>query len=146
MKPPSIVVGDAKAGEAYFGAHARSCHSASGDLRGFAAKFTDDKMLQQTWLMPGSGGRGAAPATLNVPPTTVTVTLPSGENVEGVLDRIDDFVVSLTQTDGTHRSIPHERRHAEVEFTIRLKPHKDLLHIYTDTDIHNVTAYLATLK
>ena len=43
--------------------------------------LTDDKQLQQNWLMPGSGGRGAAPVKLNVPPTTVTVTLASGEKV-----------------------------------------------------------------
>src|SRR5262249_56403031 len=103
MKPPSIVVGDAKAGEAYFGRSCASCHSPTGDLRGYASRFTDEKVLQQTWMMPGSGGRGAAPPALNVPATTVTVTLPSGEKVEGVLDRIDDFVVSLTERDGTHR-------------------------------------------
>src|SRR5438552_5342017 len=96
MKPPSILVGDAKAGEAYFGRTCASCHSASGDLRGFASKFADDKQMQQNWLMPGSGGRGAAAVPLNVPPTTVTVTLTSGEKVEGVLDRLDHFVVSLT--------------------------------------------------
>ena len=50
--------------------------------------------LQQTWLMPGGGGRRwrrAAP--VNVPPTTVTVTLASGQKVEGRLVRIDDFIV-----------------------------------------------------
>src|SRR5204863_9395465 len=104
MKPPSILVGDAKAGAAYFGAKCASCHSVAGDLRGFAAKFTDDKLMQQNWLMPGTGGRGAAAAPLNVPPTTVTVTPAAGEKVDGVLDRLDDFVVSLTQADGTHRS------------------------------------------
>src|SRR5919201_4752433 len=50
QKPPSILVGDAKAGEAYFNAHCASCHSASGDLRGIAAKIPDERVLQQTWL------------------------------------------------------------------------------------------------
>ena len=146
MKPPSIVVGDAKAGEAFFARTCGSCHSASGDLRGYASRFTDEKVMQQTWMMPGSGGRGATPPKLNVPPTTVTVTLPSGEKVEGVLDRIDDFVVSLTQADGTHRSFRTNGDTPKVDIHDPLQPHKQLLTKFTDTDIHNVTAYLATLK
>jgi mono/diheme cytochrome c family protein len=146
MKPPSILVGDARAGAAYFGAKCGSCHSATGDLKGFAAKFGDDKQLQQNWLMPGSGGRGAAPVKLNVPPTTVTVTLPSGEKVEGVLDRIDDFVVSLTAKDGAHRSFRISGDTPKIDVHDPLQPHRDLLRVYSDKDIHDVTAYLATLK
>jgi cytochrome c oxidase cbb3-type subunit III len=146
MKPPSILVGDAPAGEAFFGRTCASCHSASGDLRGYASRFTDEKVLQQTWMMPGSGGRGAAPVKLNVPPTTVTVTLASGEKVEGVLDRLDDFVVSLTERDGTHRSFRTSGDTPKVEVHDPLQAHRQLLPKYSDADIHNVTAYLATLK
>jgi cytochrome c oxidase cbb3-type subunit III len=96
--------------------------------------------------MPGSGGRGATPPPLHVPPTTVTVTLPSGETVEGVLDRIDDFVVSLTERDGTHRSFRTSGDTPKVEVHDPLQPHRQLLAKYTDADIHNVTAFLATLK
>ena len=146
MVPPSIVVGDVRAGAAYFGAKCASCHSATGDLQGFAAKFTDPKMLQQTWLLPGSGGRGALPASVKVAPATVTVTLASGEKLEGELDRIDDFVVSLTQVDGAHRSFRIVGDTPKVDVHDPLQPHKDLLGLYTDADIHNVTAYLVTLK
>ena len=63
MKPPSIVVGDAKAGEAFFQSKCASCHSVSGDLRGLATRIPDPRLLQQTWLMPGTGGgRGARPS------------------------------------------------------------------------------------
>jgi len=146
MKPPSIIVGDAKAGEAFFARSCGSCHSPSGDLRGYASRFSDEKVMQQTWMMPGSGGRGATPPKLNVPPTTVTVTLPSGEKVEGVLYRVDDFVVSLTQSDGTHRSFRTNGDTPKVDIHDPLQPHRQLLTKLTDTDIHNVTAYLATLK
>ena len=61
QRPPSILVGDAKAGEAYFKATCASCHSVDGDLKGFAARFPDPKAMQQWWLIPG-GGRGG-PAT-----------------------------------------------------------------------------------
>jgi mono/diheme cytochrome c family protein len=146
MKPPSILVGDPTAGAAYFTSKCASCHSATGDLRTFASKFADERQLQQTWLMPGSGGRGAAAVRLNVPPTTVTVTLPSGERVEGVLDRLDDFVVSLTEKDGRHRSFRTSGDTPRVDVHDPLQPHKELLRTYADSDIHNVTAYLATLK
>jgi mono/diheme cytochrome c family protein len=144
-----IVVGDPKAGQAYFQSTCATCHSATDDLRGIASKIADPRMLQQTWLMPGSGvGRGStAPPPVTVKPATVTVTLPSGQRIEGTLSRLDDFVVSLTEADGTPRSFALDVPHAP-QFDVRdpLKPHKDLLKAYTDTDIHNVTAYLVTLK
>lgn len=145
MTPPSIVVGDAAAGAAFFNTTCASCHSTTGDLRGIGARFADPKLLQQSWLMPGSGGRRAA-ALVTVPPITVTVTLPSGERVEGELDRLDDFVVSLTQADGTHRSFRAEGGTPNVEVHDPLQPHTDLLRTYRDADIHNLTAYLVTLK
>ena len=77
---------------------------------------------------------------------TAVVTLPSGEKVEGKIDRIDDFVVSLTLADGTHRSFATEGNTPAVEIRDPLQMHKNLLRTYSDADIHNVTAYLVTLK
>jgi cytochrome c oxidase cbb3-type subunit 3 len=146
VKPASIVVGDAKAGEAFFGSKCASCHSATGDLKGFASRIADPRLLQQTWLLPGSGGGRGGPPAVQVKPTTVTVHLPSGETIEGRLDRIDDFVVALTTADGTRRSFATNGDTPKVEIHDPLQPHKDLLRVYSDTDIHNVTAYLVTLK
>ena len=146
LKPPNILVGDAKAGEMYFAAKCASCHAATGDLQGIASKIPDDRLLQQTWLMPGTGAGRGGPPPVQVPRPTVTVTLPSGEKVEGTIDRFDDFVVSLTQADGTHRSFRLEGDTPKIEIRDPLQPHRDLLRTYTDADIHNVTAYLATLK
>ena len=146
VKPISIVVGDAKAGATLFGAKCGSCHSATGDLRGLATKITDPRLLQQTWLLPGSGAGRGGPPPVQVKPTTVTVTLPSGEKIEGRLDRVDDFVVSLTTADGTRRTFNTNGDTPRVEIHDPLQPHKDLLRTYSDTDIHNVTAYLVTLK
>jgi cytochrome c oxidase cbb3-type subunit III len=149
-RPATIVVGDAKAGEAYFQAKCAACHSSSGDLTGLASRFPDARNLQQRWLMPSGGGRGGGPPAT---PTTVTVTLPSGQQVEGRLGRVDDFVVTLTEADGTPRSFRRDPSAAgpnndtpKVEIHDPLRPHKDLLRVYTDKDIHDVTAYLVTLK
>jgi cytochrome c oxidase cbb3-type subunit 3 len=145
LKPASIIVGDAKAGEAFFNAKCAACHSRTGDLRGIATKIRDERMLQQTWLMPGSGGRGGPPAGTRKP-VTVTVTLPSGEKIDGTLDRLDDFVVALTMADGTRRSFRTSGDTPKVDVHDPLQPHRDLLRTYADTDIHNVTAFLVTLK
>jgi YD repeat-containing protein len=149
VTPPSILVGDATAGEATFKAKCGSCHSVTGDLKAFGAKFADPKQLQQMWLMPagGRGGRGGGAApVLNVPPTTVTVTLASGQKVEGRLNRIDDFVVSVTEADGTTRSFRRDGDSPKVEIHDPLQPHKELLATYRDKEIHDITAYLVTVK
>lgn len=146
FKPPSIIVGDAKAGEAFFNGKCAACHSATGDLRGIAAKIADPRLLQQTWLLPGSGAGRGGPPPVQVKPTTVTVTLPSGEKIDGKLDRIDDFMVALTTADGARRSFRTMGDTPKVEIRDPLQPHKDLLRTYSDADIHNVTAFLVTLK
>ena len=148
MVPPSILVGDAKAGEAYFRTTCASCHSTTGDLKGVAAKISDPKLLQDTWIMPGGGGgfRPRGGPALNVPPTTVSVTTMSGEMVNGVLARIDDFIVVVTLADGTERSFRRDGENPRVEVHDPLQPHRELLSRYTDQDIHNLTSYLVTLK
>ena len=141
-RPATIVVGDAKAGAAYFQSKCSACHSVSGDLKGIGARITDARTLQQRWLMPTGGGRGGGQAA----PATVTVTLASGEKVEGRLGRIDDFIVTLTEADGTARTFRRDGNSPKVELHDPLQPHKQLLRVYTDKDIHDVTAYMVTLK
>jgi mono/diheme cytochrome c family protein len=140
-KPQSIVVGNAAAGQTAFQARCAACHSVTGDLKGLGARFTDAKDLQQAWLMPssGRGGRGAAP-------TTAAITLPSGQKVEGRLVRIDDFVVTVALADGSERTFTRNDGSPGVETHDPLQPHRDLLPKYTDDEIHDVTAYLTTLK
>ena len=148
MRPATIVVGNAKAGETYFKAKCSTCHSATGDLKGIATQISDPTTLQQTWLMPlVTGPRAGAPVEgIKVPPMTVTVTLAAGEKLEGRLGRVDDFLVSVIQADGPSRTIRRDGNTPKVEIHDPLKPHKDLLPIYTDTEIHTVTAYLVTLQ
>ncbi len=147
MTPTTIVTGDAKLGAAYFEKTCSGCHSVGGtpkgDLQGIAARIADPKMLQQTWLMPGSGGRGGAAS--RVSPTTVTVTQ-GGKVYDGRLGRIDDFFVSLFEADGGQRSFTRDGDNPKVEIHDPLAGHRKLLPAYTDDDIHNLTAYLVTVK
>ena len=139
------LTGDAKKGEAYFNGAGgcAKCHSGSGDLKGIGGKF-DAHDLQGRWLMPrgGRGGRGAAAKA----PITATVTLPDGKKVEGVLERYDDFTISLKDAAGEYHSYSRNNGLPKVEVKDPAKAHTDLLRKYTDEDIHNVTAYLASLK
>jgi cytochrome c oxidase cbb3-type subunit III len=143
----SILVGDARKGEAYVAQTCAKCHTAAA-LRTFANRLDDPKTLQQMWLMPGSGGRGFGPNTAPIPapPITGSVTMPSGERVEGRVEQVDDFTVTLLLANGQRRTIKTFGTANRLEIRDPLQPHKEMLPIYTDSDIHNVTAYLASLR
>ena len=146
QRPASIVVGNAGAGAAAFTTKCASCHSATGDLQGLATRVTDPRTLQQGWLMPGSTvGRGGGPAPAKSRPPTVTVTLPSGQKFDGELERVDDFVVALKTTNGTRRAF-RIGDGTRVDVKDPLVAHRELLPTYSDAEIHNITAYLVTLK
>jgi hypothetical protein len=147
--PPSILVGNAKAGEKVFHEMCASCHAVSGDLKDIGAKFKDPKQLQNAWIMPAASGRGrvgAAEGTLELKPVTVTVALAGGKTVEGNLVRIDDFVVTLIDAEGYTRSFRRDGDVPKVELHNPLEAHLKLLPRYSDEDIHDLTAYLVTLK
>src|SRR6266480_2645488 len=146
-----ILVGNPKEGEAYFNGagHCTQCHSVTGDLAGIGAR-QDPKTIQNL-VVSGGGGRrfgrrsaGAAPAKR--PATSVTVTLPSGQAIAGDLDHISAFVVALREPDGTYRSFARHDSIPKVAVTNPLQWHIDMLPQWRDSDIHNLTAYLLTLK
>jgi cytochrome c oxidase cbb3-type subunit 3 len=142
----NIVVGNAAAGQKYFAANCASCHSATGDLQGLASRYAQPMALQNAWVA-GGGGRGGPGGAPGAPrPVTVAVTLANGQRVEGRLERIDDFALTLTQADGTQRTFRRTGNVPQVQITDPLAGHKQLLPKYTDNDIHDVTAYLVTLK
>ena len=147
-----VLVGDAAAGERFFASRCAGCHSVTGDLKGIGDRNLGPAQLQNLWVAGGRGGRGGRGADPTPPPmttrreATVVVTLPTGQKYEGRLERIDDFMVSLTQADGTPRTIRRNGDVPKVEVRDPLEAHRDLLPVYTDKDIHDVTAYLVTLK
>lgn len=142
----NILVGDANAGKAYFAAKCSSCHSATGDLQGIASRISEPVQLQNAWVS-GSGGRGGrGGGGANRREMRVTVTAPNGQKVEGRLDRLDDFIVTLTPADGVQRSFTRSGDVPKIDINDPLAGHKQLLPVYTDKDIHDVTAYLVTLK
>jgi mono/diheme cytochrome c family protein len=140
----NIVTGNAKAGEAFFNGAGKcnTCHSAAGDLKGIGAKY-DPVNLQSRFLMPG-GARGNSKRATS--PIVVTVTTAPGKTVKGTLERIDDFNVALTDAEGNYHSFVRSGNVPKVELRDPLQAHYDTLPKYTDADIHNLTAFLVTLK
>jgi len=141
----NVLVGDAAAGEVYFKAKCGTCHSAAGDLRGIGSRLGDPTALQNYWISAGGGlGRGGRGGRGR--PVPVTVTSSPGQKVEGTLVRLDDFYVVVELADGTQRTFRRDGERPVVDVRDPLEPHRQLLPTYTDKDIHNVTAYLVTLK
>jgi len=134
-----ILVGDATAGQTYFTNRCASCHSPTGDLQGIGTRIPRPQELQNTWVR--GGVRNAERQAV-----TVTVTQPSGERVTGTLERLNDFLVVLTEADGRHRSFRRRGDTPRVEVDDPMTAHREMLPLYGDTDIHNVTAYLVTLQ
>lgn len=146
QRPQTIVVGNATAGEALFMTKCASCHSTGGDLQGLATRIADPRTLQQSWLMPGSTvGRGGGPMPARARPPRVVVTLPNGQTFEGELERADDFVVALRAADGSRRAF-RITNGTTVDVKDPLVAHRELLPTYSDAEIHNLTAFLVTLK
>jgi hypothetical protein len=138
-------VGDPKAGAAYFNAKCRGCHSAAGDFAGIGSKY-DPPTLQSKFLFPRTVGFGRRNAgTTPSKPVTVTVTPAPGETVEGVLLHLDDFNVALRDSQGAYRSF-------KVTPSLKVVKHDPyaahiaLLDEYTDKNMHDIVAYLESLK
>src|SRR5436190_2906752 len=135
-----VNTGDAKAGEAYFNGPGKcaTCHSPTGDLAGVADRYKGLGLLQRI-LNPGGGGRGGQGN-----PAKVTVTLPSGETVSGRLANRDEFTIALRDGNGWYRSWSTKL----VQFTVDnpVEAHADQIAKYTDADMHNVLAYVQTMK
>jgi cytochrome c oxidase cbb3-type subunit III len=142
--PIDVLVGDAALGETYFKAKCASCHSATGEFAGIGGKYPPKTL--QNLVVSGGGGRRVGGADDHVPSTTAIVTLSSGEKVEGKLARRDAFTISVITADGNRRTFPLEGTKTRVEVHNPLQAHIDMLPAWKDSDIHNVTRYLSTLK
>jgi mono/diheme cytochrome c family protein len=128
-----LQTGNVEAGKEYFNGAGgcAKCHSPTGDLAGIARRYQGLE-LEQEMLYP----RGAK--------STVTVTTESGQKVAGTLAYQDEFTVGLRDGEGVYRSWPTKR----VHFTVNspADAHAEQFPKYTDADVHNLMAYLQTLK
>ncbi len=128
-----LQTGNAQAGQKYFNGNGgcAKCHSATGDLAGIANRYQGLR-LEERMLYP----RDAK--------SKVTVTLPSGEKVAGILAYKDEFTIALRDAGGVYRSWPTRLVHFTVDSPV--DAHVAQFDKYTDDDIHNLMAYLQTLR
>ena len=139
----NIVTGNAQAGEAYFKGEGKcyTCHSVTGDLAHVASKLSPLD-LQAVELYPEArsydfGGTHS--------PRQVTVVLADGKKLTGSLKHLDDFYVSLQDDHGQYHSIAITKG-VKAVVEDKLEFHRKMLDHYTDKQIHDLTAYLVTLK
>jgi mono/diheme cytochrome c family protein len=130
----NVVTGNAAAGKAFFAQHCAECHSASGDLAGIGSKYQPAD-LQKLFLYPG---------TVLHRPVSVSIETPADGQIKGTLIDQDDFTITVRETSGRIASW----RTDQVKFQTHdpFAPHLQLLPQYTDADMHNMLAYLVTLK
>jgi len=130
-----LLTGSAEKGKAYFEGDGgcKNCHSPTGDLAGVARKYSSIE-LEAHMLYPDRK------------PVLATVTLPSGEQISGVVSHVDDFVVSIRVGDksGWYRSFL--RNSVKLELKDPLAAHRELLPKLTQDDMHNLFAYINSLK
>ncbi len=142
-----ILTGDPKQGEAFFNGdgHCIQCHSPTGDFAHIAAKY-EAAELQRRMLMPTPNIMDAFMGKTVKPPkpSTVKLTLPSGETFSGTLIHADEFTV-VVNNNGAIKSFDIDSR-AKVEINNPLAVHEAMLPQYTDAQMHNLLAYLETMK
>lgn len=133
VDPSDLQTGNVEAGKQYFNGAGgcSSCHSPTGDLAGIASRHQGLE-LEELMLYP----KHAKPK--------VEVTLASGQMTSGTLAYLDEFTVGIIDADGVY----HSWRTADVHYKVdeAVNAHVDLFTKYTDDDIHNLMAYLQTLR
>jgi len=141
VDPSDLQTGNAQAGQQYFNGAGgcATCHSATGDLAGLATRMQGLQLFQRM-LYPGGRGRGGESRGTPV----ATIRLPSGETVTGKVAYKDEFTIAITDASGYYRSWPTGK--VKVTIDNPLDAHIAQLGKYTNDDLHNVLAYLQTLK
>lgn len=129
-----LLTGNAEAGKAYFNGNGgcSGCHSPTGDLAGIARRYSPID-LQQHMLYPSGKAK-----------VTASITLPDGSVLKGTVVHEDEFDIGIKGPDGWYRSWPRDK--VKVELHDPRAAHRALMEKYTDADIHNLFAYLETLR
>ena len=127
-----LQTGNVEAGKQYFNGAGgcSSCHSPTGDLAGIASRF-EGLALEEQMLYPKDA-------------KSKVIVSHAGQTITGTLEYLDEFTVGLIDQTGVYRSW----RVADVQYKVDapVNAHVELFSKYTDADIHNLMAYLQTLR
>jgi mono/diheme cytochrome c family protein len=128
----NILVGDAPKGKAYVEGHCMSCHTAETFVH-IASKFRSPEQLQRNWIWPVRDRN----MTANVKT--------SGGTISGRVTQLSDFRITLVDRSGETHTIDRGPG-VEVQMNDPLAAHQEIVMTLANDDMHNVTAYLETLK
>jgi len=143
----AVLVGDAKAGEAFFNGAGKcvTCHSVTGNLKGVGTKYSAQD-LQRRIVYPR--GRGSYPGfgqAVADPPFNATATLADGRKISGAVVTLSDYLVTIQDTAGKRYTVPRTDA-SKVQITDPIQAHVDRMKTLTDQQMHDLTAYLAGIK
>jgi cytochrome c oxidase cbb3-type subunit III len=128
-----LLTGNVEAGKAFFegAGGCKNCHSTMGDLAGVARKYSPVELEARILYPEGK-------------PKSATITLPSSAQIRGTIVQEDEFVIGVREDGGWYRSF--SRSKAKVDIQDPLEAHRKLLDKLTQTEMHNLFAYVNTLK
>jgi cytochrome c oxidase cbb3-type subunit 3 len=128
-----LLTGNAQDGKAFFegAGGCTKCHSATGDLANVSGKYSAID-LEAQMLYPEGKFKSAR------------VILASGEVVEGKLEHLDEFSVSVTDANGWYRAF--SRNEVKVEVNDKLAAHRAMLDKLTQKQMHDLFAYVHSLE
>ena len=132
----NIVTGNPQAGEQFFNGAGgcNTCHSVTGDLAHIGSKLSPVE-IQQGLLYPRIQDR------------KVTVALPDGTKEAGTLIHLDDFNIVFLDAQGGYHSIAMSNGvKVDLDADDKLAFHREMLGKYTNAEMHDLTAYLVSLK
>jgi cytochrome c oxidase cbb3-type subunit III len=133
----NIVVGDPAKGKTYVSANCMLCHT-DATFDHIASKFRTADQLQRVWVWPNRPADGSLAIT-------ATVKTPDGAVISGRVTQISDFCITLVDSTSKKHVIGRTQG-VLVETKDPLAPHKAMIMTLKNDDMHNVTAYLETLK
>ncbi len=133
----NILVGNAAKGQAYVAANCMSCHTADSFAH-IASKFRAPDQLQRGWVWPSRPANDSLAITANI-------KMADGAAISGRVTQISDFGVTLVDSNNLTHVIDRGPG-VDVQIKDPLAPHQAMIMTLKNDDMHNVTAYLETLK
>jgi cytochrome c oxidase cbb3-type subunit III len=133
----NILVGNAAKGQAYVAVHCMLCHKAD-TFAHIGSRFRSPEQLQKGWIWPPRAGDSLLAVT-------ATVKTPDGRTIAGNVTQLSDFRITVADREGQTHVINREPG-VVVKINDPLTAHEAWIQTLTDDDMHNVTAYLETLK
>jgi cytochrome c oxidase cbb3-type subunit III len=128
----NILVGNAAQGKSYVESHCMSCHT-SETFAHIASKYNSPQQLQRNWIWP-------------VRDEAITAEIKTTDHtISGKVTQVSDFQIRLVTESGEVKTIDRVPG-VEVRINNPLAAHEQILMTLGNDNMHNVTAYLETLK